>query len=150
MSAATRRDPQRRSARKTLARTAFAYLALLALVLQSLVVQTHVHVPHGDIVAAIDIIAGEIDAAGSAAKTVLTEASEQDTKAPAGKYPLKDDTAHCSLCQQTHHNGQYLSPQAASVSLPLLLHVQIIPLSEIAHIVSAVSHAWKSRAPPSA
>jgi len=148
MHAALGPNPQSRLTRNSFARASFALLALLSLVLQSLVLQTHVHVPQGQgIVAAIDIIAlniadGSHDAHGTKAG--------QNTKAPLGKYPLKDDTTHCSLCQQSHHNGQYLSPQAAAAYLPLYLHVSTIPLAEIAHIAGAISHAWKSRAPPSA
>jgi hypothetical protein len=109
-------------------RFAIALLTLFAFTAQTVVTQTHIH-------------AGAVT---GAARATIPHAPLPD-KAPSG-----DDQANCPICQGLLHAGAYVTPSTVAVlTLSVTTFVNIVALEVIA-LEQANSHAWKSRAPPSA
>lgn len=111
-------------------RAILAPLVLFAFLLQIVAVQTHIHFP----------VAG----------TTVIEPT--GPVAPSTVHPAKKSgdagTAHCPWCQAVLSTGNYLTPAALPVALPVsfrLLEPIVLPAPIAA---SASSHAWQSRAPP--
>jgi hypothetical protein len=63
-------------------------------------------------------------------------------------FPVDDDPANCPLCQQFLHNGQFVAPAALVFFLPMLAISAIEIATLAARRLDAVSHSWRSRAPP--
>jgi hypothetical protein len=109
---------------------------------QSLLVQTHIH---GHNRSAAHVVAAE---RGVAAAALAQMPDAVPAPAPALPQPLPDDSLKCPLCQQWHGSGQFLSPSASLLSLPLLFHLGLTVLDDPAFAVQVVAHAWHGRAPP--
>jgi hypothetical protein len=62
----------------------------------------------------------------------------------------KNDTAHCPICQEILHFGHYVTPSAGTWSPALTAIAFAVVSVETRAMVSAPSHGWNSRAPPSA
>jgi hypothetical protein len=113
-------------------RFAIALLTLFAFTAQTVVTQTHIH-------------------AGAHAGAVTGAALAAIPRAPLpDKAPSGDDSANCPICQGLLHAGAYVTPSTVAVlTLSVTTFVNIVALEVIA-LEQANSHAWKSRAPPSA
>jgi hypothetical protein len=121
------------AARPGSARFALALVAALGFFLQGFIAQTHVHVVSRD-GAGIALAAGDVN--------------EHDGK--RNPFPGSDDPANCPTCQQLAHAGSYVTPVAAPVQAPSQhrAHAEgFVPLHSDDFILS---HAWRSRAPPTA
>ena len=119
------------------ARRLFLALTLVAFALQSYVVQTHIH------------FEGNSDfgfaAAGNLSPDGQTVSAQTRNHGPS--LP-KDDPAHCPICQEFLHAGQYVTPTPI---IALLITVVVVPIAiirEIAVTLTPVSHDWHGRAPP--
>ena len=116
------------------ARFALTLVAALAFFLQSFVTQTHIHAPPS-----------------SAAKTVaLVSPDDLGKTGKRDRFPANDDPANCPLCQELVHAGHYVTPAFALLVQPSERIAHVVPTAEPAAADSAISHAWRSRAPPTA
>ena len=128
-----------RSARGTFHHSFILIATLVAFLFQSYVVQTHIHYTSG-------ADAGAFVSGGASLKAVAgtTVAGPHDPKSPT------DDPAHCPICQEFLHAGQYLAPAPILALLITAVVVPITILRAVAVTASPVSHDWRGRAPPSA
>jgi len=122
-----------------------ALLALLALTFQALVVQTHVHNPQAAGLTAGVSVATLVNVL---ADDAVPTAAETKAKAPGDKSPINDDSSNCPMCQQIAHSGQFVQSAAVLAVLPRSIAVSFIPWTQAAVSLLAVTHNWKSRAPP--
>ncbi len=113
-------------------RLAIALLTLLAFTAQTIVTQTHIHAA---------------TRAGTA--TTLTQAANPHAPLP-DKAPARDDQANCPICQGLLHAGSYVTPSASVVMMLSVTTLFSVVALEVIAIGQTHSHAWKSRAPPSA
>lgn len=124
--------------RDALRKKVIVAVALVAFAIQSFVVQTHIH------------FAGNPDF-GFSATTQLADANDK-----AGSKGLTDhrqnspsqDPAHCPICQEFLHAGQFVIPAPFA---GLLLTVVVVPITiatDVPIFKSAFSHSWRGRAPP--
>jgi hypothetical protein len=118
-------------------------IGLLALAIQSFVVQTHIHSPRG----AAGIQTVSIATAVKGATGAVAEAGSK-VPLPRDKYPITEDPSNCPLCQEMSHAGQFVASAAVLVALPVAVAVHFIPWAEAAIPSVAVTHIWRSRAPP--
>ncbi len=80
----------------------------------------------------------------------LAPDSAASQKHAPDKFPANGDPANCPICQEVLHNGQFVTPSAASL-LPPALIVSIVRVAAAIPVVArAISHGWRSRAPPKA
>ena len=128
-----------RSARGTFHHSFILLATLVAFLFQSYVVQTHIH-----FAASADPETFVADGANLKTNADSAVAGQHNSKPPI------DDPAHCPICQEFLHAGQYLTPAPV---LALLITAVFVPITiERAVPVTAnpVSHGWRGRAPPSA
>ena len=128
-----------RRARSSFHQKLILLVTLVTFVLQGYIVQTHIHFAPAADVGAIVVGGSYLDG-----NTGSTGAGQHIPKAPI------DDPAHCPICQEFVHAGQYLTP---SPILTLLLTVVVAPITivrVIPVVAIPVSHSWRGRAPPSA
>lgn len=128
-----------RSARGTFQHRFILLATLVAFLFQSYVVQTHIHFAASD-------NGGTIVADGTNLKssTGPAVAGQHNSKPPI------DDPAHCPICQEFLHAGQYLTPAPV---LALLITAVVVPVTILRAVpvtANPVSHGWRGRAPPSA
>ncbi|MGH6877379.1 MAG: hypothetical protein ACREHV_08390 [Rhizomicrobium sp.] len=105
------------------------WVLLLAFTLQSFVTQIHLHgvAPFGD---------------GAAIAKVLA-------KTPVHRNaPADNDPATCPFCQAIIHAGAFFTPAPPILIFPAQLAQITASLPVRAMFCRAVSHGWKSRAPP--
>ena len=102
------------------------FFALFAFSLQTYIGQTHIH------------LAPDSFEAGAAHK-----------QAP-DRFPANGDPANCPICQEVLHDGQFVTPSAATLLAPSLAASIIEIVAPLPRLVQAASHAWRSRAPPTA
>ena len=121
----------------------FSLCGLLALAVQSFVVQTHIHRlilnPAASIHVALD------------SDKNLPVAQKSGGSAPSGptdRYPLDGDPANCPICQEIAHAGAVLHSTTIAVALAISSSTPRTFVPESDCFTSAVSHAWRSRAPP--
>lgn len=109
-------------------RRAISWILLAAFTLQSFITQTHIHgVPQtGAHVAIVKVVDG----------------------APAHKAPGENTTADCPFCQAIVHSGAFFAPVVPALVLPTTWATHAAPLVTIAATSIAVTHIWRSRAPP--
>ena len=122
-----------------------ACLALLALLIQSFVVQTHIHIPQG---AGRSASLSLVTLAGTFVAGPAAQTAENPAAVPRDKYPINEDPSNCPLCQEVLHGGRFIAPSAAIVAPPLSVGLIFIAVSESATFLSAGTHFWHSRAPP--
>ncbi len=110
-----------------MARFALAFLLLTTFTVQSFVTQTHMHVGNFAVTAGVVVETG---------------------KAPGKTSPLDNESTNCLFCQEMLHAGQFITPAAAAILLPMEF-VSIVPV-RVEHPIfaDAASHGWQSRAPP--
>jgi hypothetical protein len=102
-------------------------VVLLAFLLQVFAVQTHVHLAMPS---------------GAASTSVPFDGRH------AAKNSGDTDTTHCPWCQAVLSSGQYLTPTALPIALPVAVRF-LDPIALPARVaISAFSHGWQSRAPP--
>lgn len=118
-------------------RRLFLAVTLIAFALQSYIVQTHIH------------FEGNSDFGFAAAKNLAPQANDvsAQTRNHSPSVP-KDDPAHCPICQEFLHAGQYLTPTPVIALLITSVAVPIAIVREIAIPSNPVSHDWHGRAPP--
>lgn len=126
--------PSRRKAKPTgRSRVLLTIVAALAFFVQSFVTQTHIHgVPVG------------------AAKATVIAFHDNGTDKQRDPFPAKGDPANCPLCQEIAHAGHYTAPVHALEVQPALRIAQIVPIPHTRATEFVLSHAWRSRAPPTA
>ena len=120
---------------------AAAFLGLLAVALQSFVVQTHIHIQQPAVRAHTLITLAAASLPGS-------ELASAQSSAPVDNYPINRDPAHCPLCKELTHSGQYVSSASVLATLPVTVTVNFVVFREIAPSLFAASHTWRGRAPP--
>jgi hypothetical protein len=118
-------------------------IGLLALAIQSFIVQTHIHSPRG--AAGIQTVSIATAVKGAVASAIDASAN---TIAPRDKYPINEDPSNCPLCQEISHAGQFVAGAVVLVALRAAASVHFIPWAEAAIPSFAVTHIWRSRAPP--
>jgi hypothetical protein len=64
------------------------------------------------------------------------------------KNPLRDDPAHCPLCQEFLLAGAYIAPAPVLLPLPTLAAFHIPQHVRELIFVAVFSHAWYGRGPP--
>ena len=64
------------------------------------------------------------------------------------KVPIDDDSAHCPLCQAAVMSGNFITPTAPALPVPLALPVATVMSFVIALRETHRAHNWQSRAPP--
>jgi hypothetical protein len=109
-------------------RRAISWILLAAFTLQSFITQTHIH--------------GVPKASGPAAIVQVFDGSHTH------KAPGENSTADCPLCQAIVHSGAFFAPVAPALVLPATWATHVTPLLAIAASGIAVTHIWRSRAPP--
>ena len=107
-------------------RLLITFFALFAFSLQTYIGQTHIH------------LAPDSFEAGAAHK-----------QAP-DRFPANGDPANCPICQEVLHDGQFVTPSATTLLAPSLAASIIEIVAPLPRLVQAASHAWRSRAPPTA
>ncbi len=105
---------------------------MLAFGLQSYIAQTHIHLAPN----------------AFASYSKLTSQSEKDRR--PDKFPPNGDPANCPICQEIAHAGQFVTPAAATLLLPMAAVSIIKVVANIPALTQTPSHAWRSRAPPKA
>lgn len=114
-------------------------LTLVAFSLQSFMTQTHIH------------FAPALERALAASNSALPGAHDAiASKKNHDRYPANQDPANCPICQEMLYAGHYVTPAAIAALAPawaisIIATVELVPL-----FVSARSHSWRGRAPPSA
>ncbi|HEX3483627.1 MAG TPA: DUF2946 family protein [Micropepsaceae bacterium] len=121
-----------------------AVLALLALTFQAFFVQTHIHIPQnaGRLSLTRDI-GGGASVSNGAGQTAADKAA-----VPRGKAPIGDDSSNCPVCQQLAHSGSFVQNAAVGALLSDRIGVSIFFWTRAALPSFAITHSWKSRAPP--
>lgn len=117
-----------RAARPSSARFALTLVAVLGFFLQSFIAQTHIH--------------GAPPSDTSQAITTASDHSHDGT-------PLDPFTAAVDPVNQVHA-GNYAVPGTALLVQPSERIVHVVPFRETRAPDFILSHAWRSRAPPSA
>jgi hypothetical protein len=115
-------------AQQSAARLLVVLVTLLAFGLQSYVTQTHIHLKAGTF--------------GSYSSL------NKETQPRNDKFPGSGDPANCPICQEIAHTGQFLTPSAAALLLPVLAISIIAVVTAIPLSAQRPSHIWRSRAPP--
>ena len=103
------------------------YAAMLAFALQSYVVQTHIHFAH---------------------ETAIADG--HDANGHHDKLPDHDDPAHCPICQEILHSGQFITPAAQFLLPPTVAVSTIAAVDQALPHIFAPSHSWRGRGPPQA
>jgi len=117
-------------------RSRFAVLFLmLAVLLQAGVIQTHNHLA-ADVVTANDAIGAPINLAVA---SVTPSGKSRPTSPPV-----------CPLCEEQALFGSYMLGAPAIVVAPVATVAWYSPVPIFSSIGRQVSHAWRSRAPPTA
>jgi hypothetical protein len=112
-----------RSGRKAVRGKLTVLVALLAFALQSYVVQTHIH------------FQGNSDFGLAIAKNVAADAKAANTElSKHNQKPAEQDPAHCPICQEFLHAGQYL---ATPPVVALLLTVVVVPVAIVRDVFTA-------------
>ena len=132
------------ASRATFSHLRFLLLAFLAVAIQIFVVQTHVHVPPGGSPAFASIA---VKTGPSVTATGLKAAVPQANPAPA-KNPFGEDNSNCPICQQIAHANQFVHSAGLLAMLPGFIAAKAIPKTQAALSSVALTHSWKSRAPP--
>jgi hypothetical protein len=130
----TRRRGLRTAASRapSFARLAFGFLLLLGFTLQSYVTQTHIHVGNFAVTAGF-----------------VTQ-NTTGANGPAKSNPFDNEATNCLFCQEMLHAGQFITPGAPILALPVET-VSIVPVRlALPLFVGAIAHGWQSRAPPHA
>jgi hypothetical protein len=128
-----------RSARGTFHHTFVLLATIVAFLFQGYVVQTHIH-----FAASADAGTFVADGANSTTSAGSAVSGRHNPKPPI------DDPAHCPICQEFLHAGQYLTPAPI---LALLITAVFVPITierAVPVTTTPVSHAWRGRAPPGA
>jgi hypothetical protein len=121
---ARRRPIAKVSGGSTRLRLLITLFALFAFSLQTYIGQIHIHFEH--------------------------DATASSQKHAPDKFPANGDPANCPICQEVLHNGQFVTPSAAAL-LPPTFTVSVVSIVTTVPIVArAISHGWRSRAPPKA
>jgi len=121
-------------ARPRPARIALTLAAAIAFFLQSFITQTHIH--------GLPLLAAK--------GATVTAVADTGTNTPLDRYPAKEDPANCPLCQEVTHAGHYVTPAFALLVQPSERVTHVTPVVETRATDFILSHAWRSRAPPSA
>ena len=114
------------------ARVAIAFFVLLAFTFQTYVSQTHIHLAP--------------DAFASSSKLVSHPGNGQQPD----RFPANGDPANCPVCQEIVHSGQFVTPTAAVLLLPVVAVSIVAIVVDIPAATQSASHTWRSRAPPQA
>jgi hypothetical protein len=128
-----------RSARGTFHQKLILLGTLVTFLFQGYIVQTHIH-----FAPAADVGAVVTSAADLKTNTDAAVVGKQRPSSPI------DDPAHCPICQEFLHAGQYVTPAPI---LALLITVVAVPIAIVRTapaVTVAVSHSWRGRAPPAA
>lgn len=115
------------------ARFALTLFAALGFFLQSFIAQTHLHAVSRT-GTATSIVAGVV-------------VDHQDKQNPR---PGNDDPANCPTCQQLAHAGTYITPVVSYLQEPSQPPMALEQVAVLHSDDFILSHAWRSRAPPSA
>jgi DUF2946 family protein len=117
-----RQKPRIRALKVSAARLVVTLFALFAFTLQSFVAQVHVH---------------------GAAATAAAHRPAPDKQQPGG-----GDQTSCPICQLIAHAGHVITPSVTTWA-PLALAVfAVAAVRDTGAVSQALSHDWRSRAPP--
>jgi hypothetical protein len=117
-------------------------IVLLTFLLQIFAVQTHVHFSAAN--SATSAAGIYAPSRGFHTAPVATLGSDWAKTTKGG------DTTDCPLCQAVLSSGSYLAPAISQIHLPIA-SIVLDPIAYCAIVIATVSsHAWQSRAPPTA
>jgi len=119
-------------------RKCVAVVALVAVAFQSYLIQTHIHAAtvQDGFLASHDVAS-------------IHDNSLNKHKRDLGRPSQNEDPAHCPICQEFMHAGQYVTPippvtlLISAVTLPFTVGRTVPAVLEL-----VISHAWRGRAPP--
>lgn len=100
-------------------------LLALTIIFQGWVIQTHIHDN------------------GFTSAVTLQQAGK--SKAPL---PPSDDPAKCPICQEMLHSGLFVAPAWLAFFLIVAANPVVRPVLAAVPAFTAISHTWRSRAPP--
>ena len=115
------------------ARFVLTLVAAFGFFLQSFIAQTHIHA-----------------VAGAGTDISVVAGSDTDHDGKQNPFPGSDDPANCPACQQLAHSGSYVTPAVAELQLPAQHRTNAEGFVPVHSDDFLVSHAWRSRAPPTA
>ena len=107
-------------------RSLMTFVLALGVFLQGYITQTHIHVSPAE-------RAGILHVSSDGAHH---------------KQPIDDDSAHCPLCQTAVMSGNFITPTAPALPVPLALPVTMAMSFVIALRDTRRAYNWQSRAPP--
>ena len=123
---------------RAVARRFIVFVTLLAFCLQTYLTQTHIHF------AAENRSAFSLEQNAAALFKPIAGTPE----VPWDKFPPNDDPANCPLCQEILHAGHFVTPAAVAILLPFDRLSVIVVTAVTPLLAAAVTHIWRSRAPP--
>jgi hypothetical protein len=118
-----------------------AYLLVAAFAFQGYVTQSHIHVSSVPRISGKSEERGVLNFTGNAGGDIGKQ-QQRD------QFPATDDPSNCPICQQIPLAGHFLAAQAISpIPLQTISSDAFIGTDAVV-LISAMSHAWRGRAPP--
>jgi len=120
-------------------RSLLIFLFVVAFVFQNCLTQSHIHrtqslFDSGASISASKAIAGNVGLPAAPGKQ--------------SKYPANDDPANCPMCQALALSGHFLAASGIAIAVPTQISWASVTSHLAASILSAASHSWRSRGPP--
>jgi hypothetical protein len=123
-------------------RSLFITLFVVAFAFQNCITQSHIHR------ALIVSDSGSVVDPGS--KAIQGKAA--GLPAPSGKQnqnPATDDSANCPICQAFALTSHFVAASGIVIAAPTQISWAFVTADLAVSILSAASHSWRSRGPPS-
>ena len=122
-------------------RSVLIYLFVVAFALQNCLTQSHIHTTQNLSHSGAIVDAGSKAIAGKA--SLATASSKQNQN------PANDDPANCPMCQALALSGHFVAASRIAIPAPTQVSSASVTPDLAVSILSAASHSWRGRGPPS-
>ena len=121
-------------------RSLLVYLFVIAFTFQNFLTQSHIH--------RIQSLSGSATILDTGFKAVAGEATLTAASGKQDKYPASDDPANCPMCQAFALSGHFVAASGIAIAAPTKVSWASVTSDFAVSILSAASHSWRSRGPP--
>jgi hypothetical protein len=121
-------------------RSLLVYLFVIAFTFQNCLTQSHIH--------QVQSLSGSGAIVGTGFKAVAGKSSSAAAPGEQNKYPANDDPANCPMCQALALSGHFVAAWGITIAAPTKISGASVPSDLAVSILSAASHSWRSRGPP--
>ena len=122
-------------------RSLLVCLFVIAFAFQNCLTQSHIHQAQSLSGSGAIVDTGSKAIAGKAS-FAATASGKQD------KYPANDDPANCPMCQALALSGHFIAASRIVIPAPTQVSWASVTSDLAVSILSAASHSWRSRGPP--